>query len=160
MCAQLLRFGYIFFGITYIFLKSILTLSSDTHSGITFTMRHVFHQCRGFINLSDFIGIFLEFSTPKLDTFFYLDYKSDKCSENNISNFNFLFQHLKIILSFHHNITQEVYIQLTTDWHQYNFVFIIHHCLIAPHTSVTASSLLLFYHVFFLVTGNMFQTTV
>lgn len=123
-------------------------------------MRPVFHHCHGFMNPSQFIGIFLEFLTPKLDTLFYFDYKSDKCSGNNISNLNFLFQHLKIVLSFGHNITPAVYVQLTTDQHHYNFVFISHHCLIAPHTSVTASSLLLFFYVFFLITGNTFQTTV
>lgn len=48
------------------------------------------------MNLSQFIGIFFELMTPKLNTLFYFDYKSDKRSENNISNLDFLFQHLKI----------------------------------------------------------------
>lgn len=75
---------------------TLFLLTFSVEYFLSFTIRHVFHRCHGFMNLSQFIGIFFELLTPKLNTLFYFDYKSDKCSNNNISNLDFLFQHLKI----------------------------------------------------------------
>jgi len=83
----------------YVLVKLILNaLSADTQCEILYIFHNeaCFPLLSWLMNLSQFTGIFFELLTPKLNTLFYFGYKSDKHSENNISNLVFLFQQLKI----------------------------------------------------------------